>query len=273
MKTIRIGKIAYTNVLPIFTAFDETGLSIEWCPLVPAQLNRSMQQGTIDIAPVSAFAYGQHYDKYDLIPDISISSHGAVGSIFLFSSFDRLEDLDRQPIALTNTSATSIHLLKVILEKYVGVQPDYHVMTPDLHEMLKVSKAALLIGDDAILSAWHHPEIKRFDLGEEWLKYTRLGMTYAVWAVRKELLNEQPDDVSEVAKRFLQAKYFGVQNLEKAVQYALKLGGTTDFWKSYFHGLCYDFGKSEQDGLATYFQLVYELGYLSESVPIQTLEI
>jgi len=65
---IRIGKINYTNVWPIYHHFPHhrfTG-KLEWIETVPTGLNTAMRAGEIDRGAISAFAYGQSFEQYDL---------------------------------------------------------------------------------------------------------------------------------------------------------------------------------------------------------------
>jgi chorismate dehydratase len=274
MKPIRIGRIAFTNILPIYQYFDDRGLDVEWIRQVPSLLNRDMAAGNIDMSPISAFAYAEHADEYVLMPDLSISAMGPVGSIFLFTKGDQLHDLDGKTIALTNTSATSVALLKIVLEKFAGVRPNYVTMAPSLEEMMNVADAALLIGDDAVKGKWNGSAYRMYDLGEEWMKQTGLSMTYAVWAVRRAIAESRRSDLEEIYLRFMQAKAEGRKNLTPAIEEAMRqLGGDVAFWKAYFEGLCYDFGEKEKRGLQTYFRYAADLGLLPSNVEIHMLDL
>ena len=71
---IRIGEITYANSVPIFAALRKMGLAdpYEFIPGEPAELNRMLYAGEIDLAPCSSFEYGLHPTEYFLIPDLSI---------------------------------------------------------------------------------------------------------------------------------------------------------------------------------------------------------
>lgn len=274
MRPIRIGKFPYANILPLYHGFDESDLSIEWVDFVPSQINRLMQIGEIDVAPISTFAYGKDYPSYQLIPNLSVSAYGNVRSIFLYSHLDSWRQLDQKRIALTNASATSVHLLKIILEKFIGIRPVYQVMEPNLGKMMQEADAALLIGDDAIQASWRESSYYCFDLGEEWYKQTGLGMTYAVWAVRQEILNQDRAQLHEIVHRFQETKRKNLQNIEIVSELAKRrMGGNIEFWRTYYEGLCYDFHEREQSGLKSYFQFAQEKGYLQHDTPIKILNM
>ncbi len=83
---IRIGKINYTNVWPIYHFFphERFGSSLEWIEQVPTGLNRAMMNGEVDMGAFSSFAYAQNYERYELFPNLSVSALGSVHSILLF---------------------------------------------------------------------------------------------------------------------------------------------------------------------------------------------
>lgn len=274
MKPIRIGRISFTNILPIYHHFDERGTQVELIPQVPTQLNRGMAAGEIDMGPISSFAYAENYPHFVLMPDLSISAMGPVGSIFLFTRGKELSEVRHARIALTNTSASSVNLLRVLLEKFEGGSPDYVTMPPSLEEMMKQADAALLIGDDALKALWKNPGYRVLDLGEEWHKYTGLSMTYAVWAVRREIAETRMEELEEIYVRFMKAKEQGRRDPLPVIQEAMRqLGGERVFWKEYYDNLIYDLREREIAGLKAYYRYAAELGLLSSDVEICMLDL
>lgn len=275
MRPIRIGKISFTNILPIYHFFDGTGLDVELVPQVPAQLNRGMASGEIDMGPISSFAYADHYPEFVLMPDLSVSARGPVRSIFLFTKGEDLADLKQARIALTNTSASSVALLRIIMEKFIGATPEYKTMPPDLTKMMNEADAALLIGDDA-LKAKLTPDLpyRIFDLGQEWYNRTDLSMTFAVWAVRREIVESRKEELQQVYERFMKAKALGNKQRQPIIAEAMRqLKGSESFWHQYFEGLCYDLGETEQIGLKTYYRYAAEIGLISPDVQISMLDL
>lgn len=276
MRPFRIGKIAYTNVLPVYQYLRDTDMpiAVEWVRQVPTELNRKMMEGSIEISPISSFAYAQQFSNCLLLPNLSISAWGAVRSILLFSKKDSLSALDGAKIALTTASSTSVHLLRVILEKFEGIQPEYQFVAPDLDKMLEQADAALLIGDDAIKASWRKSSYFVFDLGYEWYRRTGLSMTFAVWAIRREIVEERKAEIEQIAEVFLQAKAIGKNRLEPVIEEAQRrLGGSISFWNKYYQGLCYDLGEKELMGLKTFYHHAFDLGLLDEEVEVQLLEM
>lgn len=265
---ILIGKIKYTNAWPMYHYFNVANLSFksELVTEVPSILNRGILDGSLDIAPVSSFAYGVGAERLLVLPELSVSSDGPVNSILLFSRKPP-EELMNCTIALTNTSATSVNLLKIIMEKAYGVKPIYSVSEPDLDQMMAGCDAALLIGDHAIRASWRDHGYIVTDLGEVWKSWTGFGMSFAVWTVQRSFAEANPEYLSEVCSAFKVSKEQSLNNLSSLVAEACsEIGGTTDYWHHYFNNLCYDFNDKQQAGLALYFAYAYELGLLQNEV-------
>ncbi|WP_338130383.1 MqnA/MqnD/SBP family protein [Cohnella ginsengisoli] len=83
---IRIGRIDYTNVWPVFHHFEPEQLRCapKLVRAMPAELNRRLREGAIDMAAISSFAYGLNSEDYVLLPNLSVSARGPVQSILLF---------------------------------------------------------------------------------------------------------------------------------------------------------------------------------------------
>ncbi|WP_114495159.1 menaquinone biosynthesis protein [Fontibacillus phaseoli] len=265
---ILIGKIKYTNVWPVFHHFKTTELPqpAHLVTEVPSVLNRKMLKGELDLSPVSSFAFGYGADRFMLLPDLSVSSDGPVNSILLFSRKPP-EQIRDGVIALTNTSATSVNLLKIIMEKTYGGKPTYWDSEPVLDAMMESSDAALLIGDHAIQASWRDHGYIVTDLGEVWKQWTGYGMTFAVWAVQKSFAEGNPEFLSRVCEAFEASKRHSLEDLNPLVEKARReIGGNSDYWHHYFNNLCYDFNEQQQKGLALYFSYAHEMGLLPNEV-------
>ncbi|GAA3405194.1 menaquinone biosynthesis protein [Paenibacillus hodogayensis] len=267
---IRIGKINYTNVWPIYHHFphERFGTDLEWIGQVPTGLNRAMLAGEVDMGAISSFAYGESHSRYELFPELSVSAKGKVNSLLIFHK-KPLEQLDGCTVMLPTTSATTVNLLKIILARFVGVTPRYVYAAPSLDTMMKHADAALLIGDDAIRASWSETPYQVTDMGELWYKYTEHWMTFAVWAVRKETIAAYPGLVAAIHEAFLQSKAAGERDPESIIRRAqMDIGGTLDYWRYYFRNLSHDFGPEQRKGLSLYFRYANELGLLPEPAPL-----
>ena len=181
---IRLGRISYVNMAPVFHRLDA---EVEEVHGVPTDLNARLLAGEIDLAPISSIEYARHADRLRILPRLCVSSEGAVDSIQLVSRTP-LEHIDS--VAVTPESATSVVLTKVLL-------PDA-VLVP----LGKKAEAKLLIGDAALRSAFEDPT-PHHDLGRLWLERTGLPMVFAVWAC------PDPAPPGSVSSRRLWSPRFG----------------------------------------------------------------
>jgi chorismate dehydratase len=273
-RPIRIGQIDFTNVWPMYHYFPLSRFEgrAELIAQVPTQLNEAMKQGRVDMGPISSFAFGVSHDEYLLYPDLSVSAFGAVKSILLFHE-KPLDEIADGCFALPTTSATSVNLLKILLEKYMNRKPNYFYSAPKLSEMFPRADGALLIGDDAIRADWANRLDNRYmvtDLGELWKQYTGRWMSFAVWAVRRDAIERNPALVSEVYDAFKESKDKTLSDPIPMAEKAMRqLGGTLEYWRDYFANLCYDFSSQQISGLQYYFDHAYELGLLKRPVSLE----
>lgn len=181
---LKVGWIQYANVYPIFYVFQKEGLLTEDIHLVkgvPSQLNWALRNNLIDVSPSSSVEYLLNKELYNYIDGICISSKEYVGSVLFFSDHD-LERLDGGKILLTDQSATSHLLLRVILEKFMGLKPVY-----DISSAPHTGESFLLIGDDALRYRKFNNGKKVYDLANLWYQNTGLPFVFALWIVRKEI--------------------------------------------------------------------------------------
>jgi chorismate dehydratase len=274
-RPIKLGRISYTNAWPVFHHFDPDALSVptELHSDMPATLNRKLRAGDIDMAAISSYAYGVSSESYYVLPNLSVSSFGRVQSILLFLK-SPLEKVLHGTIALTITSATSVNLLKIIMEKFYGGKPTYVEAEPSLEDMLEHADAALLIGDHAIRASWLNHGYRVLDLGDVWNIWTGQWMTYALWAVRKETVSRHPEAVREIYESLLASKRRSYGDFGPLVEKAIgQIGGTSDYWHRYFGALRHDFGPEQQSGLRLYFQYAKELGLIADEPRLEELPL
>ena len=98
------------DMAPVF--YDLAGVDVEQVPGVPTELNRRLVAGEIDVAPISSIEYARNADKLRLLPELCVSTEGAVDSIQLITRRP-LEQV--RTVAVTPESATSVVLTKVLL--------------------------------------------------------------------------------------------------------------------------------------------------------------
>ena len=75
---LRIGKISYVNMYPIFHALEGEfrNPSYEFVEGYPSELNRMLRDGELDVSPSSSIEYLRHKDMYTYLDGHSVSSRG-----------------------------------------------------------------------------------------------------------------------------------------------------------------------------------------------------
>ncbi|MFD0958815.1 menaquinone biosynthesis protein [Paenibacillus chungangensis] len=275
-RPIRIGEIDYANAWPLFHGLAQQGTcgndSYELVAQVPSRLNGLLSEGKLDVAAISSFSYGQFSEQYRLLPGLSVGSVGKVHSILLFLK-EPIHVTKPKKIALTSASATSVNLLKIIMALRFQCTPDYITTEPVLDEMLHHADAALLIGDPAIRASWLSHGLHMMDLGELWHDWTGLGMTYAVVAARRDMIDREPKLVRAVGSMLLETKRDNLSHVDDLIVHACaRIGGSRPYWTTYFRSLQYDFDSRLQDGLSLYFKYARQLGLLQQETKIAFLE-
>ncbi len=192
MEKLRIGRIPYLNVFPFFYFLERLNEpSFEFIEAVPSELNRMLRTGDLDVSPSSSVEYLLNEGLYEIIEGHSISSKGPVKSILLFSKY-QLKDLRDKTVLATYQSDTSVWQLKIIANRFLGLNIQIKKTDLPLYEGLKDYPAYLLIGDDAMRNAALNPELSIYDLGELWYSHTALPFVYALWIVRREAMDRKP---------------------------------------------------------------------------------
>jgi chorismate dehydratase len=260
----RVGHIQFLNCLPLYHMLVRSGavLEMDLYKDTPIALFRQLIGGRLDISPVPAIEYARHARDLLLLPDLTVSSNGRVMSILLVSKVPA-DKLQGRPVALTNTSATSQVLAKIILAEKFGAEPVYFECPPDLPEMFREADAALLIGDDALRACARPGRYLQYDLGAEWKELTGEAMVYAVWAVRRSYAEKHPDRVAMVYEAFQRSI---TESLEQVDAIARDIARwepfTAAFLRKYFKGLQYSFGPEYRAGFKTYLARAKKIGAL-----------
>lgn len=259
---LTIGIIDYLNVEPLYYRLQErlAGKPVAFRTGVPSELNRALAAGEIDLAPISAISAAQMADQVAILPNLSIATIGAVKTVQLFSWMADPRELDDVRIALSDESATSAALVKVLARHFWGVNPRYSVEPQDLEQMLRRAAAALLIGDGALVEATLRRQISgrgqphAFDLGDEWLKWTGLPFVFALWAARRPTLAEI--DELGIVPALYESKAEGLAHIPQIARaYAPRLQLPEGVLTKYLYDLRYDLSERDRAGLLTYFLL------------------
>lgn len=258
----RVGFVNFINTSPIYIPWKEMGGEPGWDAVEgePTLLNKLLDQGHIDVGLVSSYFYGLYADKYFIFPDLSISATGPVKSVILLSKTP-LETLKGKRIVLTSQSATSVNLLKIVLEDFFGVKPEYITGGFDLLGRPRAEAAAYLaIGDEA-LRLKEATGLHQFDLAEIWLKKTGLPFVFAVWAIRRQSAEKIPDALKKLHKKLNECYAAGQKGLERISRLvAQRIPMKKDECLDYLKGIELDMSENKQKALLKFFDLLHLRG-------------
>ncbi len=205
-RKIRVGAVNYLNTKPLIYGFEHGEMSeeIDLILAYPAKIADMLINDEIDVGLVPV-AILNKLKKHYIISDYCIGCDGEVASVCLFSEVP-LQDIKR--ILLDYQSRTSVDLLKILIKEYWKINPVIEPASYDYIKNIHSTTAGLIIGDRALeqrkLSKY------KYDLGEEWKKFTGLPFVFAAWISNKKL-------EESFIKSFNKTNLIGLQNLEKVV--------------------------------------------------------
>jgi chorismate dehydratase len=260
MTMLKLGHIIYSNCFP-----PHAGIITKTVPFpfmmvegIPTELNRMLYEGKVDVSPSSSIEYAMNPGRYHLLPNLSITSKNSVMSILLESKVP-IEDLDKKVVALTTASATSVVLLRILLEVRYEIQPGYTQYEQGVDDPSEQADAMLTIGDLALTKA-SMPEFPyRYDLGELWHEFTGLPFVFALWHVNYKKNIDR--DIAVLYDILITSRTYGVSHLrELATSQAYRFNVPAETLFLYWNSFSYDFGNYEQKGLLAFYGYAAEIG-------------
>jgi len=271
---IRVGRIPFLNLLPIFRAL-ETRLPMEHVRFVsghPSELNRKLRGEKLDVSPSSSIEYGKFPERYLLCPDISISSRSKVMSVLLFSHRP-VSDLPGDPIAVTNSSDTSVVLLEILLREFLGKRNRLVRTSLSAGEALLRYPAYLAIGDEAIRGSLSGAADHVTDLGEWWNRETGAPFVFALWIVSRNALRERGEHLRRFTRTLVSAKKIAREEMDREDDRFIGPEWIPrDFLSEYWRNLSYDL-TAEIEGLERFFRLAVKIGRIRAAPPLRFLDL
>ncbi|MCD6527535.1 MAG: menaquinone biosynthesis protein [Desulfuromonas sp.] len=266
---LKLGHIDYLNCAPFFHYLRESGFSGEIIKGVPAQLNEMLAAGKLDVSPSSSFEYGRRYQDYLLMPGHSISAFEQVQSVLLFSPVP-IDELVGQTIYLTGESATSIHLLRVILQEFYDWDtvpsqvPDRPVV-----DFLQQGEPVLLIGDRALQASLSIGSERsyQYDLAELWHRHTGLPFVFALWIVHRQAYQSLGNELVDLQRQLTLSREKAFDDLYLLAKETMHQDWMTqEQLVKYWQCMSYDLTAEHLEGLELFFRLCFKYGYL-EQIP------
>lgn len=265
---MRLGYIDYLNCYPFyFRMFEKKAIKgVRLFPGHPGMLNKMMAGRQLDMSPISSATCGEIADDVMVLPRFCLSSVGYVGSVLLVSKVP-IEDLNKSKVGITSSSHTSIVLLKIILKKYYDMAPVFIPTGP--RPLLKDMDAALIIGNDAMVQPSEPPSYV-YDLGDLWLRKTGFPVVFAVFAVRKKVLNKYESIIKTVVSSYQSSLNFLETDKHTVVLKAKKRYPDIIYdIDSYYDRLQFEFTDNLKKALMFYFSIAEEMDLIK---PVKNLQ-
>jgi len=213
---MRIGRIGYINCAPVYGAIDRGIVSLPAGGALvtgtPAELNDLLVAGELDVSVISAIEYARHARDLVLLPDLAISCDGPVRSVALFSR-RTVGQLDGRTVLLSASSRTSVALLELLCRDVWKIKPKFAEARAEAQDLDALAalphEAVLVIGDAALKLAATGTYPSRYDLGEEWKKWTGKPFVFAVWAARRGFTTDSAQEA------LLASRAWGLEHLDE----------------------------------------------------------
>ena len=246
---IRVGRIPFLNSEPFYYKLVRD--DIELITLVPAALTRAAEAGEIDAGPLPLADYFRLQDNFKQLAQFCICTVGKSRSVLLYSKRP-IQNLDGAVVGITDQSSTAKSLLKVLFTLRFEVKPASYVSLNEPND------AFLLIGDDALRRRYGVPSYPyRYDLGEEWNRWTQMPFVYAVWVIRRDISPQRATYLENVLYSCIDE---GLEHLYVIGEMRADVLMSARDLVEYFQGLRYWAGVSEQKAMQRFKGYLDSLG-------------
>jgi len=240
MNKIKVSAVSYTNTTPFIYGIEHTAIKeeIELSLDIPSTCAQKLIEDKVDIGLVPVAALLQ-IPNYQIYTDYCIGSIGAVNSVFIFSHKPAPEI---KTLRLDPQSRTSNNLARVLLKHYW--KTEVKLTTADKAD------AFVEIGDRTFGKKDKYAYV--YDMGEEWMKFTGLPFTYAVWAANKILPEKFVRHFNESMKFGLDHRDDVLKQLPKRADFDLE-----KYLKSY---LDYNLTEEKRKAVDLFHHYIQTLG-------------
>src|SRR2546428_7374019 len=189
---MRIGRIGYINCASVYGAIDRGIVALppggELVTGTPGEANAPLVAGGLDVSVISGIGFARHSKDLVLLPELAISCDGPVRSVALFSR-RTVGQLDGRTVLLSASSRTSVALLELLCGDVWKIKPRFAEARAEAQDLDALAalphEAVLVIGDAALALAARGTYPYRYDLGEEWKRWTGEPFVFAVWAAQR----------------------------------------------------------------------------------------
>jgi chorismate dehydratase len=263
---VRLGHIKYINTYPIFYTIlkERESLPFDLVSDIPTRLNDMMRKGNLDVSLISSFEYAERPENYLIHRDFCLASTGYVNSVLLISNKD-IKDLDGAKIGFSDSSATSINLIKIIFKEFYGFSNNFNQVSHQegLGISLKTNDALLIIGDEA-LKFVDNGKHKVYDISNLWTERTGYPVVFAIIAINTESAKTHHDQLEVIFEKFNESHKIFKEHQEVIAEFAMSHSILSINFLKYFSNLTYTFTDEFKEGLLYYYRMLEKCGLIQK---------
>ncbi|MFQ5718224.1 MAG: menaquinone biosynthetic enzyme MqnA/MqnD family protein [Acidobacteriota bacterium] len=236
------------------------GRPVEFATGTPAESAAALATNRADVALIPSIEL-QRIESLSVVPGICVAARRRVRSVLLLA---RREISQVRTVAVDTSSRTSAILVRILLQRRLGIEPTYVPCAPDAQAMLSRCDAALLIADAALGRT--PPGVVSHDLAELWFEWTGLPFVFAVWAARPGL------DMAALTGRLEEVRVEGRRHIPDLARRGATRPGLPDapdlerYLRELLH---YTLGPEEEASLLRFFDEAYRAGALHRIRPLR----
>jgi 1,4-dihydroxy-6-naphthoate synthase len=231
-------------------------------------LNEWALEGKLEVSAISLHSYPAVQDRYVLLPH-GASMGSGYGPILVAREPLSNDDLGPIEIAVPGRMTTAFLALRLRLGEFRWREVPFDKI---MDEVLSGRADAGLLIHEGQLTYASEGLTKVIDLGEWWLEETVLPLPLGVNVARKDLGPDVLHELSEVLAESIRA---GLDNRERALEYALQFGRGLDdeladrFVGMYVNELTEDYGEEGRKAVRELLRRGEEIGAFRDPVNVE----
>ncbi len=245
---INVVAVSYLNTLPfIYGILNDKDLisQIKLRLEYPSKCSDLLKSGEVDLGLIPIIELiDMPYSE--IIGEYCIGAEGKVKTVMLYSNCP-LNEISS--ITLDYQSRTSVMLVKILVKNFWKIDVKFFDADEGYIDGISKNNAGLVIGDRTF--NLKDSFLYKYDLAEEWFKYTNLPFVFACWVANKPLSDEFKQQFSKALK-------YGVDNKALVVDQYIK-STNIDLDRYLRDYISWDFDSQKQAALKKFFSLCMNL--------------
>ncbi|OFX83295.1 MAG: hypothetical protein A2W99_12225 [Bacteroidetes bacterium GWF2_33_16] len=249
MSKIRVSAISYTNTVPFIYGLENSSIinHIELSKDIPSECAKKLLENKADIGLVPVAVIPKIFNA-EIVADYCIGATGPARSVIL-GSYKPINEIET--IYLDYHSRSSVMLARILAKEFWNIKVKWADTTEGFENKINGSNAAVVIGDKAFTV--EQKFTYKYDLAEEWIKYTGLPFVFAVWASNKPLGQLFKTEFNNALKKGIDS----IDKLEKSsFSYLPQHVDAIDYLKN---NISYNLDDNKKKGMTLFLKYASEI--------------